>query len=194
MKQNNNSSIAPEEERRLWEKMSEGDEDARERLILLYRPMVFWMAKKFRVQYGSYQDLLQEGMIALITAADNFDVTRSNSFSTYAYYRIHGRMVNFLQRSESRAPVPVEDEYLERDESFSEILDMQEWRLVIEDGFNQLQERERDVVHSLMMEGRRAAEVADEQGVGVSHVYRLQRRAIAKLKSFIFPRDATSEV
>ncbi len=194
MKQDSGSSFDPEDERKLWQAASEGDEDAREQLILLYRPMVFWMAKKFRIRYSSYPDMIQEGMIALITAVDNFDIRRGNNFSTYAYYRIHGRMVNFLERSEARAPIPVEDEHLERGENFGEFMDMQEWRLVIEDGFNRLPERERGIVSSLMMEGRRVADVAEEQGVGVSHIYRLQRRAIAKLKEFIVPKDATSEV
>ena len=193
MKLNNSPSPEREDEQKLWEMAGAGDDDAREQLILLYRPMVFWMAKKFHVRYNSYPDLIQEGMIALITAVDNFDAGRSNSFMTYAYHRIRGMMLNFLERSEARAPIPVEDEYLDRGDSFAEFFDMQEWRLTIEDGVSQLPDREREVVHSLMMEGRRAAEVADEQGIGISHVYRLQRRAILKLKNLFLPENATSE-
>ena len=120
------ASFDPEEERALWREAAAGDEGAREALILAYRPMVFWLAKKFRVPYSSYPDLVQEGMVGLISAVDHFDVARNNRFITYAYYRVKGRMANFLQRSEARAPLPVEDEYLERAESFEDgLLDRQ---------------------------------------------------------------------
>ena len=56
-------------EEELWRRMSnEGDEDARDELIVSYRPLVFWLAKKFTVRPSSYQDLVQEGMMALIRA------------------------------------------------------------------------------------------------------------------------------
>ncbi len=188
------ASFDPEEERALWREAAAGDEGAREALILAYRPMVFWLAKKFRVPYSSYPDLVQEGMVGLISAVDHFDVARNNRFITYAYYRVKGRMANFLQRSEARAPLPVENEYLERAESFEDgLLDRHEWLLAIEDGFNHLPERERQIVRSLVVEGRKAADVASEQGVGVSHIYRLQRKAIARLKGW-FLEDATFKV
>lgn len=185
------SSLGPQEERMLWESLGNGDEDARERLILAYRPMVFWLAKKFRVPYNAYPDLIQEGMVGLIAAVDNFEVARSNKFITYAYYKVRGRMANFLQRSEARAPMPVEDEYLERADNFEADFDKMEWQLALKEGFSHLPQKEREVVHSLVIEGRHAMDVANEQGVGISHVYRLQRRAIARLKSW-FQGDATS--
>ena len=98
-----------EEEINLWRDCSNGDELAREDLILSYRPMVYWLAKKLKVPYNTYPDLIQEGMVALIGAVDAFDVTRNNRFSTYAYYKIRGRMINFLQRVEAKAPLPVDE-------------------------------------------------------------------------------------
>jgi RNA polymerase sporulation-specific sigma factor len=187
------ASLDPVLESALWNALDGGSEEARERLILAYRPMVFWLAKKFRVPYNAYPDLIQEGMIGLIAAVDNFETARSNRFITYAYYKVRGRMANFLQRSESKAPVPVEDEYLERPDSFEDDLDRMEWHLAIKEGMETLPRKELDVVRSLMMEGRKAADVAAEHGVGVSHIYRLQRRALARLKEWFAKEDATSE-
>jgi RNA polymerase sporulation-specific sigma factor len=170
------------EESALWEKVKSGDDDSRERIILAYRPMVFWLAKKFRAPYGSFQDLLQEGMVGLISAVDNFEPERSNRFTTYAYYKVKGRMANFLQRVEARAPRPVEDEFLERPDAFEADLDKIEWRISLGEGMERLPAREKDIVRSLVMEDRDAAEVADDHGVGISHVYRLRRRAVARLK------------
>ncbi|MDR1885460.1 MAG: sigma-70 family RNA polymerase sigma factor [Synergistaceae bacterium] len=187
------SSMDPLEERALWESVARGEDEARERIIMAYRPMVFWLAKKFRVPYNAYPDLIQEGMIGLIAAVDNFEVSRNNRFITYAYYKVRGRMANFLQRSEARAPLPVEDEYLERPDSFEADLDKIEWQLAIKEGFEHLPRKEKEVISSLIIEGRRASDVATEQGVGVSHIYRIQRRAITRLRSWFLRSDATSE-
>ena len=194
MKDENSSvSLDPAVEALLWGRVAEGDDNARERLILAYRPMVFWLAKKFRVPYNSYPDLIQEGMIGLIGAVDNFEVERNIRFITYAYYKVRGRMANFLQRSEAKAPLPVEEEYLEKPDSFEADLDRMEWQLAIKEGMENLPRKEMEVVHSLMIEGRKAADVASEQGVGVSHIYRLQRRALQRLKGWFSKSDATSE-
>ena len=48
-------------------------------------------------------------MLALINAVDSFDVERNIRFSTFAYYKIRGRMINFLQRVEAKAPIPVDE-------------------------------------------------------------------------------------
>jgi RNA polymerase sporulation-specific sigma factor len=186
------TTLDPGEERLLWGKISGGDEDARERIILAYRPMVFWLAKKFRVPYNAYPDLIQEGMLGLIAAVDNFEVARNNRFITYAYYKVRGRMANFLQRSEARAPLPVDEEFLDRGDSFEDDLDRMEWSLAIQEGLESLPRKEFEVIRSLIIEGRRAADVASEQGVGVSHIYRMQRKALSRLKSLFSKGDATS--
>jgi RNA polymerase sporulation-specific sigma factor len=184
--------LDPGEEKELWEKTGLGDEGSREKLILTYRPMVYWLAKKFHVPYNSYPDLIQEGMVGLIAAVDNFEPALNNKFITYAYYKIKGRMANFLQRSEARAPMAVEDEYFERPDSFGADLDIIEWRVSLGEGLDKLPVREKDILRSLMMEGRDVGEVACDYGVGVSHIYRLQRRAIEKLKNLFLQEDATS--
>lgn len=190
------ASLDPEYERSLWRELECGSEDAREELILAYRPMVFWLARKFRVPYNVYPDLIQEGMIGLIAAVDNFESARNNRFITYAYYKVHGRMANYLARSESKAPLPVEDEYLDKpypSESLDGDLDRMEWRLTIREGMQTLPRKELEVVRGLMLEGRKAAEVALEQGVGVSHIYRLQRRALARLRMWFANMDGSKK-
>ena len=179
------------EESALWDRISDGCGESRERIILAYRPMVFWLAKKFRVPYGTYPDLVQEGMIGLISAVDNFEAARNNRFTTYAYYKIRGRMANFLQRSEARAPVPVEDEYLENQDSFEADIDRIEWSLAIMEGLDSLPRKEMEVVRSLLVDGRKASDVADEQGVGISHIYRIQRKALSHLRGWFLKKDAT---
>ena len=52
--------------------------------------------------------------------------------------------------------------------------------------------REAEVITSLVVEGRRAADVAKEKGFDVSHVYRIQRKALQKLRSWFQQEGVTN--
>ena len=125
-----------QDDSQLWRDCAAGNEEAREELILANRPMVYWLAKKLKVPYSTYQDLIQEGMLALINAVDSFDVERNIRFSTFAYYKIRGRMINFLQRVEAKAPLPVDEAVLVDEGAESSLLynesSRSEWSIDLE--------------------------------------------------------------
>lgn len=178
-------------EEELWRRFSvEGDEEARDELIVSYRPLVFWMARRFTVRPSSYQDLIQEGMVALIRAVDRFEPERHLKFTTYAFHRIRGQMINFLQRSESRAPVPVDDEFLAAGDPFTP--DSLDTLLTVLDELKRLPSKEGAVAQALLIDGKDAKEVALERGIDISHVYRLKRNALAKLRRWL-GAEATNE-
>lgn len=181
--------LDPEREILLWALKAEGNDQAREELILGYRSLVFWLARKLQVAPSRYQDLVQEGTIALINAVDHYDRGRNIKFITYAYYRIRGAMVNFLQRVEAKAPLPVE----EMDEMAVEPFDpeAEDWRLALIEGMEHLSARESEIIGALLVEGRRARDLADEKGIDVSQVYRIQRRGLAKLKAWFGVGEST---
>lgn len=180
---------ARRDDSKLWAECAAGSEEAREELILANRPMVYWLAKKLKVPYNTYQDLIQEGMLALIGAVDSFDPGRNICFSTYAYYKINGRMINFLQRVEAKAPVPVEDATFggcgTDDSAIYDASSHSEWSIDLEKALSQLSERESDIISALVMEGRVANDVAAEKALDVSNVYRIRRKALAKLKAWL---------
>ncbi|MBL3540398.1 sigma-70 family RNA polymerase sigma factor [Aminivibrio sp.] len=187
----NERSLSPEREEELWRRLSAlGDEDARDEIIIAYRPLVFWLARKFRVRPSSYQDLIQEGMVALIRAVDKFEPERHLRFTTYAFYRIKGQMVNFLQRSELKAPIPVDDDYLMPEDSFAP--DSFETLIAVSEEMHRLPAREEDVVQALLVEGRDAKDVARKRGIDISHVYRLKRNGVAKLRKRLSPEGDTT--
>jgi RNA polymerase sporulation-specific sigma factor len=172
--------LSREEEAQLWSLAKSGNDEARERLILTYRSLVFWLARKFRVSRASFPDMIQEGMLALIDAVDRFEPERGFRFATFAYYRIRGKMVNFLERVEAKAPLPVdEDEYIQVEEADQDRLD---WAISLEEGLARLRGREAAVVQALLVEGEKARVYAKDQGVDVSHIYKIQRKAMAKLR------------
>lgn len=177
-------SLEPERERELWRLCSEGDIDAREELIVAYRPLVFWIAGKIHVNNNELrQDIIQEGMLALIRAVDKFEPEREFKFSTYAYHKIHGQIINMLERSEKKAPVPVPDEWLQTAEDNTEQGD-DDW-LDAASAISRLEGREAEVVSALFFEGKKPRDVAAEQKLDVSHVYRLRRIAIARIRGWL---------
>jgi len=182
--------LDPELENTLWELSASGDDRAREQLILGYRPLVFWLARKLQVAPSRYQDLVQEGTLALINAVDHYDRNRNTRFITYAYYRVRGAMVNFLQRVEARAPIPVEEMEHVASESFD--YEGEDWRLTLKEGMEKLPARESEIIEALLVEVRRARELAAEQGIDVSQIYRIQRRGLARLKAWFGAGESTS--
>lgn len=177
-------SLDPEYEKNLWRLCSDGDLDAREELIVAYRPLVFWIAGKVHVSDNELrQDIIQEGMLALINAVDKFEPEREFKFSTYAYHKIHGQIINMLERSEKKAPVPMPDEWLQIAEAQPERSD-DDW-LDASEAIAKLEGREAEVVNALFFEGKKPKDVAAEKQLDVSHVYRLRRTAIAKIRGFL---------
>ena len=54
--------------------------------------LVHWQAKRFAWCGAAYDDLVQEGMLGLLIAAQKFDPTRGVKFSTYATWWVRQRI------------------------------------------------------------------------------------------------------
>jgi DNA-directed RNA polymerase specialized sigma subunit len=86
---------------RLWERYKSGtDDQARERLILQYSPLVKYVAGRVSVGLPAtieHADLTSYGMFGLIDAIEKFDITRGLKFETYAISRIKGAIIDELR-------------------------------------------------------------------------------------------------
>lgn len=170
-------------EQDLWRRCKSGDDEAREELVVSYRRLVFWLAAKFNVAASVRQDLIQEGMLALINSVDRFEPARGLKFSTFAWYRIRGQMLNMIDRGEGKAPVPVSDEILEAWAPPSELFeDENEEIIAVESGISRLPRRESEIISAIFMEGKDPKQLAKELGFDVSHIYRLRRSGLARLR------------
>ena len=70
----------------------EGDEEAREQLIVSHVNLVRYIAAKFKNRGEPLDDLIQVGTIGLIKAIDRFDPSRGLEFTTYATPTIKGEI------------------------------------------------------------------------------------------------------
>lgn len=69
---------------KLIEKAQNGDEEAIEKLLSSYKPLVNKIARSYFLTGGDIEDLVQEGMIGLYKAIKTFKKEKTASFLTYA--------------------------------------------------------------------------------------------------------------
>lgn len=76
--------LTPEAELKLTRAIVAGDQEAKKRLIEANMRLVINIAKSYRNKAIPFEDLIQEGAIGLMQAADRFDPEKGYRFSTYA--------------------------------------------------------------------------------------------------------------
>lgn len=76
--------LSYEEEQECFRRCKEGDEAAREKLILHNLRLVAHIVKKYYISSHNQEDLISIGTIGLIKAVDSFDCTNGARFATYA--------------------------------------------------------------------------------------------------------------
>ena len=81
----------------LLQKVTEGDENAREELIVRNMGLVHSVVKRFLGRGYDVEDLTQLGSIGLIKAAEKFDTSYDVKFSTYAVPMIIGEIKRYLR-------------------------------------------------------------------------------------------------
>lgn len=116
--------LTPEEEIKLGERAQEGDNEALEALVHHNLRLVVSVAKKYArgKQWESFMDLIQEGNMGLIKAAERFDPARGVRFSTYAMWWIKQAIFRFLKTNQTiRMPENIMDKVIAVRKAINEI-------------------------------------------------------------------------
>jgi len=85
-----------------------GDEAARKRIILANLRLVVYIARGYRNRGLPFLDLIEEGNLGLIQAADGFEPERGLRFSTYASIWIRQSMLRGLAEQARSVRIPVQ--------------------------------------------------------------------------------------
>lgn len=93
--------LTNEEKELLFEKIKNGDKEARELYIKGNLRLVLSVIKRFSSSNENADDLFQIGCIGLMKAIDNFDTTLHVKFSTYAVPMIIGEIRRYLRDNNS---------------------------------------------------------------------------------------------
>jgi RNA polymerase primary sigma factor len=80
--------LTADEEKELADRIKEGDEEARDRMIRCNLRLVVHVAKKYSRRGLHIMDLIEEGNIGLLKAVGHFDSSFGTRFSTYAIWWI----------------------------------------------------------------------------------------------------------
>lgn len=105
--------LSAEEEKELWKKYKEeGDKEALKKILEANLKFVVNYAKKFRGMGLSFEDLINEGNLALIEAALRFDPSRNVRFVSYAVWWIRQAIINAFARDKRVFSLPVKHVYL----------------------------------------------------------------------------------
>ena len=99
--------LSEEEERSLGEKSSRCDEEARKKLSEGNLRLVVSLAKHYTGRGIPLMDLIQEGNMGLMRAAEKYDYTKENRFSTYASWWIKEAMQRAIDQQSREIRVPV---------------------------------------------------------------------------------------
>lgn len=89
--------LKEQEKTELLKKVREGDKTARDELVNGNLRLVLSVIQRFSNRGENLDDLFQVGCIGLIKAIDNFDITQSVRFSTYAVPMIIGEIRRYLR-------------------------------------------------------------------------------------------------
>ncbi|HMC41843.1 MAG TPA: RNA polymerase sigma factor RpoD/SigA [Acidimicrobiales bacterium] len=95
-----------EEQKRLAQRVAEGDEDAKAEMVRANLRLVVHWAKRYQGTGIDLLDLIQDGTLGLIRAVEKFDWRRGYRFSTYASWWIRHALQRGVQREARSIYVP----------------------------------------------------------------------------------------
>lgn len=197
--------LGKEEEAELIERLEQGNEQAKNRLIEHNLRLVVYIARRFENTGVNIEDLISIGTIGLIKAVGTYNPSKNIKLATYASRCIENEILMHLrkitgQKSEISFDEPLNTDWDGNELLLSDILgtdgdvvmqpiEADVDRKLLWDAVAMLSERERTIITLRFgLDGQREQtqkEVADMLGISQSYISRLEKRIIIRLKKEI---------
>ena len=202
--------MTKEEELRCFARIAQGDERAREELIVRNLRLVVYIAKKFESPAATAEDLISIGTVGLIKAVRTFCPDKNIKLATYASRCVENEILMFLRKVSNRGTETSIDEPLNVDWDGNELLlcdvlstgddtvgaaleSEDEIRLLMR-CISRLDERDRQIVCMRFgLAGCREytqKEVAATLGISQSYISRIEKRILARLREMLTAESA----
>lgn len=200
------SPLTIEEEKICLKRMEEGDDKAKEELILHNMRLVAHVTKKYQNVEEEAEDLISIGTIGLLKAVDTFNTSFGSKFSTYAIRCIDNELLMYFRSKKKQKqevslyePIGVDKEgnqihlfdVLENNEKDIALVSEQK------DQMNQIKRnfmallspRERFIIEERYgltgKKERTQREIANQMKISRSYVSRIEKKALEKLRLFL---------
>lgn len=195
--------LSASEEKEYLERCKEGDQEARDVLIIRNLRLVAHVVKKYQASEHDMDDLISVGTIGLIKAINTFKMDKGSRLGTYAAKCIENEILMLFRSNKkfSREVSLYEPIGVDKDGESVNLVDVIEMenREVLEDMILSqdiaelyeavagcLKDQERQVVEMRYglygKKPRTQREIADELGISRSYVSRIEKKALGRLK------------
>ena len=197
--------LSSEEERIYLEKLSTGDEDARNILIERNLRLVAHVCKKYSNSNVDQDDLISIGTIGLIKGINSFKPEKGARLSTYVSRCIDNEILMFLRKNKRRKGEISFEDSLSYDAEGNELhledvmgtdsdlvadeYESKEEKVLLEKELKNLEARDKEIM--IMRYGLyntkeyTQKEVADKLSISQSYISRIEKKVIKKLKTLL---------
>lgn len=191
------SLLSKQQEHLLWTKYKiDNSREARCQIIESYQPLVYKIASRITHHEQLFFDLIQEGTVGLIEAAESYDFQYGVHFSTFASRRIRGRMIDYLRRlhnARDALEVAVSEDAFEDlitrladnqvnvEEQVTNSMVNEQIKMAI----SRLSPKEQKVISDLYLLDKEPSATAQEMNISLSYFYKLQKKALQRLRGML---------
>lgn len=197
--------LSTKEEREYFVKMKNGNEDARNELIIRNLRLVAHIIKKYYTSYADQEDLISIGTIGLIKAIDSYDVKNGTKFATYAGKCIQNEiLMHFRAQKKLTLESSIDDtietdkdgnpltyiDIISVDDNIVEQIDLKNKKEMVEYAVKKLLDKREKAIITLRygLDNTKPItqrEVATKLGISRSYVSRIEKSALEKLHEYL---------
>ncbi len=194
--------LSVEEEKEMLDRLAEGDDEARKKLVEKNLRLVVYIAKKFENSGVNIEDLISIGTIGLMKGVNSFNAEKNIKLATYASRCIENEILMFLRKTQrTKAEVSIDEPIntdsegndlalgdilgTDNDSLFKQVEDNDN-KKIVNMAIKKLDFREKEIMELRYgFDGKKELtqkEVADKLGISQSYISRIEKKVINRLK------------